>query len=193
MTFRRNALMGVIAEPLCEEYRKHWMAAGDDKKRLFRMAMRVQSIPYLATYCAQGKGLTKDYLLSEFKDYINGHTEYDCDDIEGFSYQLYAGKQDERIDLPIDVAHFMFVDDASVFVPKTKCPRIYVSNKSNVSLVLCGYNSVQVYLFDESNVYIEDADDESEVVVYKYSDDCSVLKGDFCLCGVKEHRKELRI
>jgi hypothetical protein len=70
---------------------------------------------------------------------------------------------------------------------------LYVSNKSNLHLICEGYNSVNVKLFDNSKITIEELDEDSSVTVYKYSDDASVELGKFCLGNVKVFNKKLRL
>jgi hypothetical protein len=56
-----------------------------------------------------------------------------------------------------------------------------------------GYNSVNVKLFDDSVLIIDDIDENCDVVVYKYSDSAKVEKEKFCLGSVKVFQKELRL
>lgn len=194
LNFYRNALLGSATDkPLCEEYKNEWRSCGDDKERLMKFALRQQSLPFLFTYSYQGKGLTKDYLLSEFGDYINGKkTIYDADLVQGYTYQLNVDlKRDWTI--TTDVCAFMWCEDIIATISQTKCPTIYVGCTSDVHLALDGFNSVRVHLYDNSRLVVEDADEESNVVVYRYSDDARVECGKYCLCDVKEFRKELRL
>jgi hypothetical protein len=68
-----------------------------------------------------------------------------------------------------------------------------MSNCSNVHLIGDGYNNVNIKLFDKSKVTIEDLDENSEVVVYKYSDEAKVELGKYCLGKVKVFEKDLRL
>ena len=177
---------------LCGEYKSLWRKAGINKKELVRLALCQQAIPHVATFAYEGKGLTKDYLMSEFKDYINGVVHDGCDGVDNYTYRLFVGYTDE-IRPQTDVTHLMWSDIPIYVVERYKCPIMYLSNKSKVSLIADGYNYIRVYLFDESELEIEDLDDESTVVVYKYSDKCKVTKGKYCLGKVNEFRKEVRL
>ena len=97
------------------------------------------------------------------------------------------------VEMRVDVAQFLWCNNTRIAIEKTKCPTLYVSNHSNVELVLQGFNTPRIYLFDDSVLNINDADDESMVVVYKYSRNAKVNVGKYCLCDVKVHEKELRI
>lgn len=193
--FYRNALSGVLSEPLCDEYKNEWRACGNNKEQLVTLAMRQQSIPFLATYSSLNMGLSKEYLLKEFGDYINGYEIRNADSVSGFTYGLYVDwNYDSDLEIDKDVSHIMYTKNATLIVPKTKCPIIYLSNGSDVSLVCDGYNTIKVYMFDNCQLTIEDCDSDCEIIVLRYSDDCAIKKGRYCLSSkIYEHRKELRI
>lgn len=188
MFFRKNALL----DGLCKEWSEMWGACHSEKEKLMRLVLMQQSAPYFATYCNQGKGLTKDYCKREYKDYINGRVFNDCDDVKGYTYSMYIDAPTSVL-MHVDVAQFLWCNNTSVTIEKTKCPTLYISNHSNVELMLEGFNTPHIYLFDDSVLNINDAGDESTVVVYKYSKDAKVNVGKYCLCDVKVHEKELRI
>ena len=183
-----------LSDNLCSEYKGMWQSAHDNKEKLMRLAMSQQAIPHVATYAYQGRGLSKEYLLREFAHYINGYTISDADEVDGYTYGMYVDwNYDNELVIDKDVIHIMFTSDANVVIPKTKCPVIYVSNKSNVHIVCEGFNMPRIYLFDESCVTIEEMDEESQLIVYKYSDKCSVRLGKYCIGNVKEFRKQLKL
>lgn len=188
--YYKNALMG----NLCKEYKYEWQRAMTDKESLVRLAMAQQAIPHMATYAHMGKGLTKDYIKQTFKDYINGYTLHDADGVDGYTYGLYVD-YDPYGDITVDkdVIHIMWTIGTTIIVPKTKCPTIYLSNRSDIHLVCNGYNNVHVYMLDDTRLTIEDADEESTVTVFKYSDKCRMEQGRFCMAKVKEFNKELRL
>ncbi len=179
---------------LCSEYRGYWQSAHNDKEKLMKLALSQQAIPHLATYCHNGQGVSKDYILENFKDYINGNaTIKDADGVDGFNYELYVAF-DGFLSVSADVTNIMWCNNLSVELPTSKCPILYISNDSDIYLNLDGFNSVKIYLFDNSRLTIESADETCDITVYKYSNDCKVERGKFCLCErIKEHRKELRL
>ena len=190
MQFRKNALLG----GLCKEWDGMWAACHDDKERLIRLVLMCQSAPYFATFCYNGRGLTKEYCKENFSEYINGRVYYDCDNVEGFSYQMFVDPDDKNIQINSDVSQFLWCNDVNLYVYRCKCPRMYVSNSSVIHITLEGYNEPHVYLFDNSKVIIDDADETSGIIVYGYSDECSVDKGTYCLTNnIKFFRKELRL
>lgn len=188
-----NFLKDAYNGGLCNEYRDEIRRCHEDKLNLVRLAMRQQSIPYIATKMNEGV-ITKEYLLNAFGDYLNGVVLLDCDNVEGYAYSWFVDwDYNNDISINVDVAHIAWTVGANVVIPQAKCPTIYISNKSDVHLVCDGYNSLHVYLFDDSRVTIDDSDEHSEVVVYKYSDSARIEKGKFCFGKVKIFDKELRL
>ena len=186
--FYRNSL----CKNLCREYSDQWKGLLENKVELFRFCLKQQAQPYFATSVYQGWGLTIDFLKKGYADFINGkYIASDCDDIKGFTYGLWCG-HDTPVRLTIDVPHFMGCNSI-VRVPKTKCPTIYVSNKSKLDIKLGGYSSIRIYLFDESHVNISQVEDCNTVIVYKYSKDCSVTVSDNYTGKIKQFDKELRL
>jgi hypothetical protein len=194
LEFQRNALLGKIsAEPLCAQYKAAWRSCGDDKDMLVGLAMQQQSIPYFSYACYEHLGLTKDYIKKNFGDYINGNkTLCDVDGVKGYTYQLYVDFSDD-FKAVADVTSFMWCDNPTVEIEACKCPVFYVSNNSDVHFVLDGYNSIRIYLFDESNVFIDDSDDTCDIIVYKYGNKAKVEIGKYCLGKVKIFNKALRL
>lgn len=186
--FRKNALLA----NLCKEWSNMWAACHDDKEKLMRLVLMQQSAPYFADFCYRGKGLTKDYCKREFSDYINGRIFNDCDNVNGFSYAMYIDAH-TGFKIVSDVAQLLWCDNVDVTIPKTKCPILYVSNSSTIHITCDGYNCPHIYLFDDSKVTIDDADEDSKVVIYKYSDNAQVELGKYCLADVKVFNKKLKL
>lgn len=193
LKYQKNALLGNIGgQPICQDYLMAWRKCGNDKELLVRLAMKQQSVPHFSTACYQRLGLTREYILKEFGDYINGYVLNDCDNVNGYTYELWV-KDNDVVDLKSDVMSFMYCKDLDVFAKETKCNTIYVSNRSNISVSLDGFNHLVVYLFDKSSVHIYDADETCSVTVFKYSDEASVTTGDYCFAKVKTFNKELKL
>lgn len=185
--FYKNSLL----RDLCSEYNKEWKACKEDREKLMQLALQQQSIPYMATSMYEGWGMSVDFLKREFADYINGkHAFNDVDGMDGYTYSMWVDNHD-YITLKEDVSHFVQCD-SRISVQETKCPTIYISNKSNVHLELDGFNTIRIYLFDESVLTIDYVDVHSNVVVYMYSPKCEVkvLENDG---KVKMFTKDLRL
>jgi hypothetical protein len=194
LTFKKNALLGKIsAEPLCMQYKQAWRACGDDKESLVKLALMQQSIPYFSHACYEHLGLTKEYILENFSEYINGKRVLnDVEGVNGYTYQLYVAFNGD-LKAIADVTSLMWCISTQVLITATKCPVFYISNSSDVHISCEGYNSPKIYLFDDSVVTIEDCDDTCGVIIYKYSDNATVNTGKFCLKEPKVFNKELRL
>ena len=192
--FYRFALQGVLTDPLCADYKNEWRGCNDNKEKLVKLVMRQQSLPYFITHCYNGKGLSKEYILREFDDFINGKRPIlDADKVSGYTYSIFVAfdgvcKPDN------DVSAFMWCNDTTLEINKAKCPVIYVGCGSELHLVCDGYNSPKIYLFDDSKLVIDDADDTSSIIVYKYSDKAGVDIGKYCTTqNLKVFQKELKL
>lgn len=194
LCFQRSALLGdVSGQPLCEDYKAAWRKCGNDKEMLVRLALSQQSIPYINHACYERMGLTRDYILNNFQDYINGNRTFeDVEGVQGYTYQLYVG-YNGNLFVDTDVTSVMWCD-INIVIPPTKCPRIYLSNSSHAKLYLEGFNSPTIYLFDDSVIDIEDADGNCAVTIFKYSENATVNMGRYCLSDkIKTFNKELRL
>ena len=194
MTFYKSALLGVASnKPLCDEYKSEWRACGEDKKKLLTFSLRQQCIPFVMLYSYEGYGLSKEYLKKEYKNLINGlYTAKDADMVKGYTYTLCVDYNDVY-EQNSDVASYMYCNNTFVVIKETKCPQLFVGCNSHLRLSLEGFNSIKVHLYDDSDVVIDDLDENSDVVVYKYSNNCCVAKGKYCFGKVKEFSKELRL
>lgn len=177
---------------LCDEYKGYWQKTHGDKEKLMRLVLMQQSAAHFADFCYRDKGLTKEYCKREFGDYVNGRVFHDCDGVKGYTYAMYVDAP-TSVEIGLDVVQMLWCNNVDVVIPQTKCPVLYVSNHSTLNITLDGYNSPKIYLFDDSVVNIMESDDESKVVVYKYSKDARVELGKYCLASVKVFDKQLKL
>lgn len=191
--FYKSALMGVITNPLCEEYKNEWRRCNNEKDKLVKLAMRQQSLPYFITHCYQGKGLSKEYITKNFNEFINGKSEIlNADLVEGYSYAMYVDFNDYCTPHE-DVLAFMWCN-SQVEMDMDICPILYIGAGSEIHLVCNGYNSPRIYLFDDSKLFIEDVDESCSITVNVYSKNATVEKGKYCICEkIKIFDKELRL
>lgn len=189
-----NYYKNALANNLCKEYKGRWQACHNDKAMLFHLGMEQQSLPHLITYCYNGIGVSKEVLKEDFKDFINGKViAHDADGVEGFTSAMYVDKHGV-FSAETDVLAFLWCDKVCCTIPLTKSPVLYVGCGSKVNLSLEGYNGmVRIYLFDDSEVFINDSDDESKVIIYRYSKDAKVEIGKYCFATVNDFDKELRL
>ena len=192
--FYKNSLQGVLTNPLCADYRDEWRACKNDKEKLVKLVMRQQSLPYFITHCSKGKGLSKEFILQTFPDFINGKRQIlDADDVKGYSYSLYVAFNG-IFKAADDVLAFMWCSNPCVELNAAKCPILYVGCNSEVHLTCDGYNSPKIYLFDNSKLIIDDADDTCDIVVYSYGGAADVEIGKYCTTNkIHIFPKELRL
>lgn len=189
-SFYKEALLN----NLCDEYKGYWKSAGEDKEKLVSLCLAQQSIPFFASYCYWHKGLSKEYILKEFADYVNGRELYDCDGVHGYTYGLFVDHHANVMPLKVDISHFIWCEGITIEVEETKCPTIYVSNTSNIHLVCGGYNNIRIMLFDDSTIHLDDVDDESTIRVFRYNKNANVIQEKYCLSNdIKVFDKELRL
>lgn len=188
-----NYYKHALSNGLCSEYKGRWRACHDNKEQLIKLVMAQQSLPHFIHYCYNGMGLSKEYIQETFGDYINGNAVInDADGVDGYTYSLYVGFKGV-FKAAVDVLSLMWCNNTNVTVETSKCPVIYVGCSSHIHLLLDGYNCPHIYLFDDSKVTIDDADEDSKVVIYKYSDKAQVELGKYCLADVRVFNKELRL
>lgn len=189
-SYHKNALLN----NLCKEWDGRWNKCHDDKEKLVRLALNQQSLPHFINFSYRGLGLSKEYILEEFKDYINGkYKAINADDVAGgYKSELFVGC-DEEIKGSDDVAAFMWCK-TGLSVEKCKATKIYVGCDSELNLSCSGYNSVVVMLFDDSTLTLGDIDKESTVIIYRYSEKSNVEVTSGCLTDkVRCFNKELRL
>jgi hypothetical protein len=194
LEFKKNAILGKISgQPLCEEYRASLRKCGNNKELLVRLALMQQCIPYLSHACYEKIGLSKKYILENFGEYINGKKVFDdVEGVSGYTYSLYVGFEDV-FSVSTDILACMWCNCPQLTIEASKCPVLYISNYSDIHLCLDGYNSPRIYLFDESKIIIDDADDTCDIIVYKYSNKAEVELGKYCLGNVKIFNKQLKL
>lgn len=191
LKYQKSALVN----GLCGEYKGYWQAAGTDKRKLITLALSQQALPHLMTYCWNGEGVSKKYILDNFNDYINDkQIIYDADGVKGgYTYQLYVDFND-TINEQADVNAFMWCDNPIVEMPTSRCVTFYVGCNTTLHISMQGFNNARIYLFDTSEIVFEEADKTCSATVYEYSDQCVTQIGQYCLSDkIKVHRKQLRL
>lgn len=189
--YYKNALLG----NLCGEYRGYWQSAHNDKEKLVRLALQQQCLPHLISYSYEGKGLSKEYILENFKDYINGnYIGINVDGVDGdYKSELYVGFNG-ILTLCDDILCTMWTSIPYLNLPTCKATKIYCGCSSELHINCDGFNNVIIMLFDDSVVSLEDFDETCSANIYKYSDKCKVNYGKYCLSKrINEHQKELRL
>ena len=189
--YYKNSLLG----NLCGEYRGYWQSAHNDKLKLVRLALQQQCLPHLISYSYEGKGLSKEYILENFKGYINGnYIGINVDGVDGdYKSELYVGFNG-ILTLCDDVLCTMWSTIPYLTLPTCKAAKIYCGCSSNLQISCDGFNNIIIMLFDDSQIELTDFDETCSATIYKYSNDCKVDYGRFCLSkNIHEHQKELRL
>lgn len=179
---------------LCSEYKNLWAKAKGDYEQLARLGMQQQAFPHLASFAYAGNGLTKDYVLDVFKPFINGYTAIDVDGADGgYKTQMWAGHDGLLYVSKADVVEMLWCNISDMSIRTGKAVKMYVACGSKVNLSCDGYNNITLLVFDESEVFLDDLDRDTNVTVFRYSDKTKVTMGKYCLANVKIHDKELRL
>lgn len=135
LTLKRNAVM----LGLCDEYKAEWNEA-KDKKNLVDMALDANGVEFMAKSVAEGWGLSKDYILGNFGDYVNeGYVR----DKGGYTSKLYVDYGGD-IFQPATL-NLLIGCNTSVLVPEYSVCKIYVCGMSNVRINCAGKCYVYVY------------------------------------------------
>ena len=137
LEFKKNAILGKISgQPLCEEYKAALRKCGNDKEMLVRLALMQQCTPYLSHACYESMGLTKEYILNNFGELINGKRIFEnVEGVDGYTYQLYVG-YDKDFEITADVTSLMWCNGSQIVIKPTKCPTVYISNKSKTEITV---------------------------------------------------------
>lgn len=185
--FYKNA----ITSGLCEEYKLKWKQCKGNKRELMNLALAQQSIPYFVTAINEGYGLSIGYLKQEFADYINGkYVGIDTDGVKGYTSSMWVDYDEyktakEDVNVYINCGGYLSVEEC-------RCPTIYVSNLSDINVLLDGYNTVRFYLFDKSRIEFGFIPETSSVTVFCYDPRAKVEVGDN-LGEIKIFHKDLRL
>ena len=135
LTLKRNAVM----LGLCGKYKAEWDEA-KGKKDLVDMALDANGVEFMAKSVAEGWGLSKDYILDNFGDYVNGKYVRDKDGYTSEIYVGYGGDILQRATLNLFVRC-----NTSILVPEGSVCKIYVCGVSNVRINCAGKCYVYVY------------------------------------------------
>ena len=193
LRFRKNALLN----GLCKEWATMWSGCHGNVEKLVRLGLMQQSLPFFITYCNEGKGLSKKYILEHWRDEINGKVHYNCDVDKDTPYlvthALWVGW---RKDLALcnDINALMWCSsNKEVYLPTGKGGNLYLGCGSRIRMRCGGFNSMRVYLFDRSEVEVTRCPSGCDITIYKYSPSAKVTIDESCLGKVKAFDKELKL
>lgn len=132
---RKSILMG-----LCEKYREKWDACAS-KKQLVDMALDSNGIEFMADAIAFGWGLSKEYLMQEFGEFMNGFYRRQE---EGYASEMYIGAH-EVLSAESTLLLIGYCDDIEIEIPEHAVCRIYICGGSSVRIENNGKVELLVY------------------------------------------------
>jgi len=134
-----------VALGLCGEYKGLWDSA-QSQEELLRIALDANGIEFVADSIAFGWGLSKDYILKHFSDYING--EYTCRQ-NGYNSELFVGKEGD-VTVSSTLNLFAYCGKLKINIPKNFVCKLYVCGGGDVSIDNCG--DIELYVYGDCNV-----------------------------------------
>lgn len=176
---------------LCVSFAQKWVKLRE-KDEFVDFCLLPQAIPYMAVSMYEKWGLSKDYLLREFPNYINGKYISSRNDGIDANAEFWVDFSDIEYLLKNQLYHITYTKNSKFTIEQTKCPIINVSNNSDVIIKCSKFNSIQVLIYDKSKVYIDAPDKSCKVLIEKYSDECEV-DFDTDNDNIKVVRKKLEI
>lgn len=139
LTLKRNACM----LGLCGQYKTMWDACRN-KKDLIDMALDANGVEFMADSIAFDWGLSKEYLMKEFSDFINGKYQRNKG---GYKSRMYVGYEG---DITIDSTITLLVGcKGKVVVPCSMVASIYVCGGCDIDVKNDGV--VYLYAYGSSN------------------------------------------
>ena len=145
---------------LCGQYKTMWDACRN-KKDLIDMALDANGVEFMADSIEFGWGLSKEYLIKEFGDFINGKYQRNRG---GYKSRMYVGYEE---DITIDSTITLLVGcKGKVIIPYGIINNIYICGGCDIDVKNDGV--VYLYAYGSSNKVHEDGN--AEVIQCKASE-----------------------
>lgn len=165
-----NKLKGhILNEGVCTPYILKFTRCktSDD---FIRLGLHPQSIHFVIDAIEKGV-ITVSDIQNQLPDYING--KYVATDIiEGhptYSSAYYCGAQDQTVLLETNAIHLIECSNITIEIPPYKAPLIYVSNNcKDIKIKSQGLNVIQINLYDNCNIILDDIKTAKSVSIYKF-------------------------
>ena len=137
---RKACLLG-----LCEKYKDKWDSC-KDKKELIDLVLDSNRVEFLADAMTFGWGVSSEFILREFSDFINGRYQRKKD---GYTSELYVKPRGViRLRSTITV---IVSGSANVIVPYGFIGKVYVSGHGG-SLTFCCYGgSIDLFVYGKNS------------------------------------------
>lgn len=150
LTMKRNAVM----LGLCGKYKGMWDNA-ESKKSLMDIALDANGVEFLCEACTDGWGLSTEFLLKEFSDYVNGNY---MSNRNGYTSAMYVG-YGRYAEMPpydgiVSTTTLTVLIDCTIFltIPKYTVCKIYVCRGCDIEIKCSGKCDIYVYGNDTSIV-----------------------------------------
>lgn len=144
---------------LCGQYKTMWDACRN-KKDLIDMALDANGVEFMADSIAFGWGLSKEYLMKEFGDFINGKYQRNKG---GYKSRMYVGYEG---DITIDSTITLLVGcKGKVIVPCSMVGNIYICGGCDIDVK----NDGVVYLYEYAGNNNVHKDENVEITQHKES------------------------
>lgn len=157
MEYSNNELLDfkrvAVSLGLCGEYKKKWDGSVSPRE-LMDIALDANGVEFMADSFSFGWGMSKEYVIDRFADYINGGYVRNKD---GYTSEMYVGyKGDIHIRSTITLIAWC---DTNIIVPPHFVGRVYVCGNSNVSVT--GDGRIDVYSYGDNDIIISSKYDVS--------------------------------
>ena len=144
---------------LCEEYRKQWQQATNNKD-LADMAMSIQGADFLCASVVNQWGGTKEQMMFALYDFANGNYVRHNQGYTSELFLYYEGKITVKSTLYIVIGS----EDVEIYVPRYRIANIYLAGCKNVKINCDG--AVYIVNYDkDSKVKIVRGNDETVHIV----------------------------
>lgn len=125
-----------LAMGLCGKYNEKW-ADATTQKELVDLATDINGADFLCASVAKGWGLSRDFLLQNFGDYINGRYVSAHGEKKDYTSEVFIGCDGEiRARTTIIIVLY---SDVTVYVPKNHACRIFAAGNTNIGIQCDGH------------------------------------------------------
>lgn len=121
-----------LAMGLCGDYKGKWDNA-QTPKELVKLATDINGADFLCASVAKEWGLSKDFLLKNFGEYING--KFIARQEKGYTSEIYIGHTDKIVSFAT-ILILLYTEDAVVHIPKNHVCKIYAAQNTNL-VIMC--------------------------------------------------------
>lgn len=125
-----------LAMGLCGEYGEKWADAATQKE-LVDLASDINGADFLCSSVAKGWGLSKDFLLRNFGDYINGRYVSRHGGTKGYTSEVFIGC-DGEIRARATILIILY-SNVTVYVPENHACRVFAAGNTNIAIQCDGY------------------------------------------------------